>query len=117
MACLSGPRPASFCPATPAIQAAVLVCREVRARLSALSLPAVQVLADALYGDDARVRVVAAAHILDRLYGRPAQATDLTLKAEAIDASAAHLAALVAAARRRDPRLIPPNGGMEGTAA
>ena len=90
---------------------------EVRARLSALSLPAVQVLADALYGDDARVRVVAAAHILDRLYGRPAQATDLTLKAEAIDASAAHLAALVAAARRRDPRLIPPNGGMEGPAA
>ena len=72
---------------------------EVRARLSALSLPAVQALADALYGDDARVRVVAAAHILDRLYGRPAQATDLTLKAEAIDASAAHLAARVAAAR------------------
>src|SRR5215207_751061 len=76
---------------------------EVRALLSELSLPAVQVLADALRGDDPRVRVVAAAHILDRLYGRPAQATDLTLKAEAIDASAAHLAALVAAARRRDP--------------
>ena len=32
--------------------------------------------------------VVAAAHILDRLYGRPAQATDLALKAEAIDVSA-----------------------------
>jgi hypothetical protein len=48
---------------------------------------------------------MAAAHILDRLYGRPAQATDLTLKAEAIDASAAHLAALVAAARLRDPRI------------
>ena len=49
---------------------------EVRARLSELSRPAVQVLADALRGDDPRVRVVAAAHILDRLYGRPAQATD-----------------------------------------
>jgi hypothetical protein len=32
--------------------------------------------------------VVAAAYILDRLYGRPAQATDLALKAEAIDVSA-----------------------------
>ena len=51
---------------------------EVRARPSALSLPDVPVLADALRGDDARVRVVAAAHMLDRLYGRPAQATDLT---------------------------------------
>jgi hypothetical protein len=86
---------------------------EVRTRLSELSLPAVQALADALRGDDARVRVVAAAHILDRLYGRPAQATDLTLKAEAIDASAAHLAALVAAARRRDPRVIQARGDVE----
>lgn len=86
---------------------------EVRARLSALSLPAVQALADALHGDDPRVRVVAAAHILDRLYGRPAQATDLTLKAEAIDASAAHLAALVAAARRRDPRITHVKGDAE----
>src|SRR5215207_5706019 len=83
---------------------------ELRARLSALSLPAVQVLAHALRGDDARVRVVAAAHILDRLYGRPAQATDLTLKAEAIDTSAAHLAALVAAARLRDPRIAHAKG-------
>jgi len=66
----------------------------------------VRALADALQDDDARVRVIAAAHILDRLYGRPAQATGLTLKAEAIDASAAHLTALVAAARRRDPRII-----------
>ena len=56
----------------------------MRARLSELSLPAVQALADALHGDDARVRVVAVAHILDRLYGRRAQATDLTLKAEAL---------------------------------
>jgi hypothetical protein len=55
---------------------------EVRAKLSELSLPAIQVLAGALRGEDARVRVVAAVHILDRLYGRPAQATDLTLKAE-----------------------------------
>jgi hypothetical protein len=73
----------------------------------------VQALADALRGDDARVRVVAAAHILDRLYGRPAQATDLTLKAEAIDASAAHLAALVAVAKLRDPRITQAKGDME----
>jgi hypothetical protein len=86
---------------------------EVRAKLSELSLPAVQALADALRGDDARVRVVAAARILDRFYGRPAQATDLTLKGEAIDASAAHLAALVAAARRRDPRFFQARGDVE----
>src|ERR1700755_2803220 len=73
---------------------------EVRARLSALSLSAVQALAEALYGGDARVRVVAAAHILDRLYGRPAQATDLTLKAEDSDASPPPPPALVAAPRR-----------------
>jgi len=86
---------------------------EVRVRLSALSLPAVQALADALRGDDPRVRVVAAAHILDRLNGRPAQATDVTLKAEPIDASAAHLTALVAAARRRDPRITHVEGDAE----
>ena len=86
---------------------------EVRARLSELTLAAVEALADALQGDDLRVRVVAAAHILDRLFGRPAQATDLTLKAEAIDASAAHLAALVAAARRRDPRITHVKGDKE----
>jgi hypothetical protein len=78
-----------------------------------LSLPAVQALADALVWDDARIRVVAAAHILDRLYGRPAQAADLTLRAEVIDAPAAHLAALIAAARRRDPRIVQEKRDME----
>jgi hypothetical protein len=53
-----------------------------------------------LRDDDVRVRLVAAQTLLDRGYGRPAQATDVTLTTKH-DASRSHLAALVELVRCR----------------
>ena len=65
---------------------------EVRARLAALSLPAVAALADALRDEDPRVRVAAAVQVMDRLYGRPYQQSDVTVSR--FDPGQAHLQAL-----------------------
>ena len=50
--------------------------KELRDRIRALSDDVVAVLEQALHDDDVRVRLVAAQILLDRGYGRPAQATD-----------------------------------------
>ena len=77
---------------------------ELRDRIRALSDDAVTVLEQALRDDDVRVRLVAAQTLLDHGYGRPAQATDVTLTTKQ-DASNAHLQALLEVARLR--RAVP----------
>jgi len=76
------------------------LAEELRDRIRALSTDAVSVLEQALHDEDVRVRLVAAQKLLDRGYGRPAQATDVTLTTKQ-DASQSHLAALIELARRR----------------
>ena len=73
---------------------------ELRDRIRALSDDAVTVLEQALRDDDVRVRLVAAQTLLDRGYGRPPQATDVTLTTKQ-DASNVHLQALLEVARVR----------------
>ena len=56
-----------------------------------LAEDAIEVLREALSSDDERVRIMAAGHVLDRGYGKPTQAVDLTAKT---DLGAAQLEAL-----------------------
>ena len=71
---------------------------ELRARVRTLSGPAVDVLERCLNDPDPHVQLKAAAALLDRAWGRPAQDVNLTTKK---DASQEHLAALVDIARVR----------------
>src|ERR1700745_3613599 len=71
----------------------------LKARLQELTPRAVERLAEAMNGKDARLAVQAANAILDRSLGRPAQAVDV--RADEVDFAQAHLAALVEAAKRR----------------
>lgn len=75
---------------------------EVRAKLAALSMPAVAALADALRAEDPRVRVAAAVQVMDRLYGRPYQQSDVTLSR--FDPGQAHLQALRELVQMDGPR-------------
>ena len=71
----------------------------LKARLSALTPKALDVLERGLQSSDQRVALQSAQALLDRALGRPAQAVDV--KAETYDASQDHLAAIMATARRR----------------
>jgi hypothetical protein len=84
---------------------------ELRDRIRALSDDAVTVLEHALRDEDVRVRLVAAQTLLDRGYGRPAQAKDVTLTTKQ-DASNAHLQALLEVARLRRAVPIDLNDGL-----
>jgi len=66
---------------------------EVKAGLRDLAATAIEVLREAMASDDHRVRVAAAAQVLDRGYGRAAQVIDATLTSN-MDPSVAHLQAL-----------------------
>jgi hypothetical protein len=68
---------------------------ELKARLRDLSGRAIDALEDALKSADERIRVSAAAQILDRAYGKPASSIDATVRAETIDPVQAHLQALI----------------------
>lgn len=70
----------------------------LRTRLADLSPRAVERLAELLDSSDERVRLEAIKAILDRHLGRPAIQADLTVRG---GASADHLQALIATARRR----------------
>jgi hypothetical protein len=70
----------------------------LRTRLAQLSPRAVQRLGELLDSGDERVRLEAAKAILDRHLGRPAIQADISLHNGVADG---HLAALIAAARRR----------------
>jgi hypothetical protein len=72
----------------------------LRAKLVALTPRAIDRLAQALDGDDERLAVTAAIALLDRALGRPGTTTDLTVRSE-VSNGEAHLAALLAVARRR----------------
>ena len=65
---------------------------EVKRAFESHTMQAVRVLAKAMKDPDPRIRVTAAAHILDRTLGKPAQT--LNAKVEGVDLNAAHLEAL-----------------------
>jgi hypothetical protein len=71
----------------------------LKARPQELTPRAIERLAQAVEGDDAKLAVQAANSIPDRALGRPAQAVDV--RAEEVDVGQAHLAALIDAAKRR----------------
>ena len=73
----------------------------LKARLRDLSDKAVDALVAALDDQDARVRLAAANSLLDRAWGKPPQQQDINVT-QAMDASQAHLQALVTLARRRE---------------
>ena len=76
---------------------------EVKAGLRDLAGTAIDVLRAALVSDDERLRIAAAAQILDRGYGRAPVSIDATLR-QGIDPASAHLEALKALmAKRRAP--------------
>lgn len=72
---------------------------DVREALEAGSLRAAQRLVDLLDSKDERVALMAANAILDRLYGKPSQSLDTSVKQENI--GAAHLSALMEISERR----------------
>src|SRR5262245_3517918 len=65
---------------------------ELKAAMQGLADKAVQVLDEAMHSSDERVRVLAAGHVLDRGYGKPAQTVNNRL--ENVDLTDAHLEAL-----------------------
>jgi hypothetical protein len=77
----------------------------LKARLAALTPRAIDRLAEALEGDDARLAVTAAMALLDRSLGRPATSAELTVR-NGVDYADAHLRALLEMAGRR--ALTPP---------
>ena len=66
---------------------------DLKRAMQGLAEDAIKVLREALSSDDERVRIMAAGHVLDRGYGKPTQAVDLTAKT---DLGAAHLEVLKA---------------------
>ena len=72
---------------------------DLKRAMQGLAEDAIKVLREALSSDDERVRIMAAGHVLDRGYGKPIQAVDLTAKT---DLGASHLEALQAITRRRE---------------
>ena len=73
---------------------------ELKNRLRNLSSQAADALDKALGNPDDCIRIAAATILLDRAYGKPAQATDMTLTG-GIDASQVHLQALLEQVRKR----------------
>ena len=71
---------------------------DLKRAMQGLAEDAIKVLHEALSSDDERVRIMAAGHVLDRGYGKPTQAVDLTAKT---DLGAAHLEVLKAMQSRR----------------
>jgi hypothetical protein len=71
---------------------------ELKAAMQGLADKAVQVLDEAMGSSDERVRVLAAGHVLDRGYGKPAQTVNNRL--ENMDLTDAHLEALRALAAK-----------------
>ena len=74
---------------------------EVKAILSAAAPDAARKLVELSQSDDERVATVAAQAILDRLFGKPATATDL--KVQGMDSAALHHATLLALAAQAVP--------------
>ena len=83
---------------------------EVKAGLRDLAATAIDVLREAMASDDHRVRVAAAAQVLDRGYGRAAQVIDATVTSMT-DPSQAHLEALKAMVERKP--VTPGDAGRE----
>lgn len=77
---------------------------ELKAAMQGLADDAVRVLREAMQSSDERVRVLAAGHVLDRGYGKPAQS--LSARFENADMSEAHLAALQELARKETAPLV-----------
>jgi hypothetical protein len=77
--------------------------QDVREALEAGSLRAAQRLVQLLDSEDERVAAMAANSLFDRLYGRPTQSLDASVKQESV--GAAHLTALMEIAERRRLRL------------
>lgn len=71
---------------------------DLKRAMQGLAEDAIKVLQEAMQSDDLRARILAAAHVLDRGYGKPTQAVDLTAKT---DFGAAHLEALKASMQSR----------------
>ena len=78
---------------------------EVRAVLQAGSQRAAEKLVELVESEDPRVAAAAATAVLDRLYGRPAQAIDAHVKQEQVDVGKAHLQILMELQQRRADRL------------
>ena len=81
---------------------------EVKEMCSALVPEAVGALADALRGDDEKLRLQAARAILDRALGRPHQSASIETSNES--GPQAHLAALMATATATQARLAASEG-------
>ena len=73
---------------------------ELKEAMQGLAEDAIRVLREAMQSDDQRARIVAAAHVLDRGYGKPAQTVNATLHNK-LDLGLAHLEELK---RRMDAR-------------
>ena len=71
---------------------------DLKRAMQGLAENAIKVLREAMESDDLRARIMAASHVLDRGYGKPTQAVDLTAKT---DTSGAHLEALKALMKGR----------------
>lgn len=76
---------------------------EVRDALEAGSALAAQRLVELIGNEDPRVAAMASIAVLDRLYGRPAQSVDATVRQE--DIGVVHLRVLQEIAARREARL------------
>jgi hypothetical protein len=76
---------------------------EIRERLEAGVPEAVDRLLDLVRSEDDRIALAASEALLSRLYGRPAQQVDATIKTTSI--GQAHLQALQEIAARREARL------------
>lgn len=83
------------------------VPEEVREMLQALTPRAVVALAEALDGDDARLRFLAAQEVLNRSLGKPHQSTDVEVK-KGKSLQELHLQAMIDFKRHIAPR-VPAN--------
>ena len=68
---------------------------EVRSVLQAGSQRAAEKLVELVESSDPRVAAAAATAVLDRLFGRPAQAVDANIRQEQVDVGQAHLKVLM----------------------
>ena len=78
---------------------------EVRSVLQAGSQRAAEKLVELVESSDPRVAAAAATAVLDRLFGRPAQAVDANIRQEQVDVGRAHLKVLMELQERREVRL------------
>ena len=75
---------------------------EIRTRIRDYTDQAIDVLVKAMSHEDPRVAVLAAKEMLDRGWGKAPTTSDVTLRQQEIDPSAAHLEALRSLMRRRN---------------